>query len=274
VATSGIKSAMAGKNAEELIAPVRDAADRSALLLDVDGTIAPIVSRPQDASVPAKTRRLLIELAGRYALVACVSGRRAVDARRVVGVDSLEYIGNHGLERLRSGASRAEVSSALASYREQVRSFVTGAYSAHLHDMGVRLEDKDAIWSFHWRLADDEASARAALEKVAEAAKVAGLVPHWGRKVLEIRPPLHFDKGAALESLLDERELFAALYAGDDSTDLDGFKKLRELNGRGLLESVLCVGVRSEEGPAQITTEADLIVEGPGGVQELLASLL
>jgi trehalose 6-phosphate phosphatase len=146
-------------------------------------------------------------------------------------------------------------------------------FTAELRDAGVRLEDKDVIWSFHWREAVDELAARAALETVAAAATAASLVPNWGRKVLEIRPPVRFDKGEALEALLEDMKLAAALYAGDDATDLDAFGKLRELQERGRLQQVLCVGVTSEEGPAQIDRDADLTVEGPGGVAELLAAL-
>jgi trehalose 6-phosphate phosphatase len=274
MATPGIKSAIAGKKPEQLIAPLRAAPAGSAVLLDVDGTLAPIVAEPGMAAVPDGTRAVLIELKSRYGLLACVSGRRAEDARRVVGVDSLEYIGNHGLERLRAGAANAEVSAALDRYRDLIRAFATDAYSPELRQAGVALEDKDSIWSFHWRRSSDERSARGALERVAAAATSQGFSTHWGRKVLEVRPPLRFDKGSALASLLKEGRFVSALYAGDDVTDLDAFRELRELLRRGELEHVVCVGVRSDEGPAEVTEEADLIVEGPSGVEGLLEALL
>src|SRR5436305_2851797 len=71
---------------------------RAAILLDVDGTLAPIVERPEDARVPDETREELRRLAGRYGLVACISGRTGADAARIVGVDGIRYIGEHGLE--------------------------------------------------------------------------------------------------------------------------------------------------------------------------------
>src|SRR3954470_20629214 len=70
----------------------------AALLLDVDGTLAPIVDRPEDAAVPAETRAELTRLRDRYGLVACISGRSGDDARRIVGVGDLRYVGSHGLE--------------------------------------------------------------------------------------------------------------------------------------------------------------------------------
>jgi trehalose 6-phosphate phosphatase len=269
-----MKSAVAGKNAQGVITPLREASASSALVLDIDGTIAPIVPRPEDASVPPRIRELMTALQARYALVACVSGRRARDARRVVGIDSLHYVGNHGLERLRAGASGAEPQPGLEAYRDQVLSFATDSYNEELRELGVRLEDKDVIWSFHWREAADETASRAALMRVAAAAEANGLVPHWGRKVLEIRPPVPFGKGSALESLLGESDFEAALYAGDDTTDLDAFRKLRELRASGRLPYSVCVGVISAEGPPEIAGEADLRVDGPDGMAELLEALL
>jgi trehalose 6-phosphate phosphatase len=245
---------------------------RSALLFDVDGTLAPIVMDPEAAAVPDSTRDLLGALARRYALVACVSGRRARDARRIVGLDSIAYIGNHGLERLDPGAGEVAADPALEPLARAVRSFARGAYDTELRRLGVLLEDKDAIWAFHWRGATDESAAREALRAVAAQADREGLVPHWGRMVLEIRPPVATDKGTAVARALDGRSLARALYAGDDTTDLDVFRKLRALEAAGQIEAV-CVGVRSAEGPEAIEREADLVVDGPAGVVKLLAAL-
>jgi trehalose 6-phosphate phosphatase len=266
-------SSIAEELAQRSLAPLRARPERSALVFDVDGTLAPIVSRPEDAAVPDQTRGLLVELSRRYALVACVSGRRAADARRVVGLSTLTYVGNHGLERLGPGAEEPEALSEAASYASAVRSFANAAYSSELRDAGIRIEDKGSIWSFHWRQAPDESIARAALEQIGEEASQNGLVPHWGRKVLEIRPPIAVDKGSALRRLLARPGLDGALYGGDDTTDLDAFRGLRDLRSEGSLEDTVCVGIGSDEAPAAILDEADLVVEGPDGFRELLALL-
>jgi trehalose 6-phosphate phosphatase len=268
-----LTGSISDRGAQELLTPLREHPNRSGLVCDIDGTIAPIVPKPEEATVRERTRALLSNLKRRYALVACVSGRRAADARRVVGVGSLTYIGNHGLESLRPGARQAESDPAVASYAGAVSSFARVAYSADLRKKGIRLEDKDAIWAFHWREAADEPEARRALEEVARAASGEGLVAHWGRKVLEIRPPVAIDKGTAVATVLRETDVEAVLYAGDDTTDLDAFRKLRELRSSGALEHAVCVGVRSDEGPAAITAEADVVVDGPAGFLGLLAGL-
>ena len=244
---------------------------RSALLFDVDGTLAPIVMDPGAAAVPEPTRAMLESLARRYGLLACISGRRAEEARRIVGIESIAYVGNHGLETLAAGAAEPVTDPAVAPYSPAIEAFAQRARKP-LEELGVGLEDKDAIWSFHWRGAPDEEAARAALEGVALAAKREGLVPHWGRKVLEIRPPVEADKGTAVAAALNGRPLARALYAGDDSTDLDAFRKLRALEAEGRVDAV-CVGVRSAEGPEAIVREADVVVDGTAGIVELLRRL-
>ena len=258
----------------DLLAPVRDDPPGSAVLLDVDGTLAPIVRHAADASVPEPTRARLIEIARRYGLLACVTGRRAADARRMVSIGSIAYVGNHGAEILRPGSTRAEVEPALAQGARQVRDFVRRAHSPELERLRVRIEDKDVIAAFHWRGAPDEAAAQAAVEELGRRAEAAGLWIHRGRKVLEVRPPAPLNKGAGVRALLGGSRLSSALYVGDDVTDLDAFRALGEMAAGGELGRAVRIGVRSDEGPPEIEREADGVVDGPDGVLLLLDSLL
>jgi len=91
--------------------------------------------------------------------------------------------------------------------------------------------------------------------------------------VLELRPPVQMDKGRGVRRLLDGHDLAIALYIGDDLTDLDAFAGLRDLVSEQRLGAALCVGVRSDETPAQLEASADLLVDGPRGVRELLTAL-
>src|SRR4029077_13494102 len=120
-----------------------------AILCDIDGTLAPIVTRADAAKVPPEASRLLAELARRYALVACVSGRSALDARRLVGVGGIAYAGAHGAELLQPSATEPTIAAGLEPYADRVRDFASRA-SARLRHLGVRLEDKGPIAALHW----------------------------------------------------------------------------------------------------------------------------
>lgn len=220
------------------------------LFLDVDGVLAPIVARPEDARVPDETRAELRRLSARYALVACISGRAGSDAQRIVGVPELTYVGNHGLE-LEPDAD---------------------AWAVRLHEFlssvdWAELEDKGLTAALHYRNAADEDAAVAALDAVASRARAAGFVARYGRKVLELLPALDASKGTAVRRLIAHHLLERALYAGDDTTDLDAFAAL----------DAVAVGVRvavaSPEGPATLRERADLTVASPQELLELLRQL-
>ena len=247
---------------------------RSAILLDVDGTLAPIVRHADDAHVPEATRAPLIEIAKRYGLVACVSGRRAATARRIVSLGSITYIGNHGAEILRGGTTEPETDPEVADWAERVRAFDSAVWSGEtLIRLRVRGEDKGAIAAYHWRGAPDERAAEEAVRQVARRAEGEGLATHWGKKVLEVRPPVTLNKGRGIEQLLAETDVVAALYVGDDRTDIDAFAALRAATTHGRLRHAICVGVASDETPPELEDAADLLVDGPRGVRSLLETL-
>lgn len=251
--------------------------ERSAILLDVDGTIAPIVGSPEDASVPLEVRHVLVDLARRSALVACVSGRTAADARRVVGVAAITYIGGHGSELLEPGMASAETDPQLDLWGDPVNDLAIEAMR-ELSPLGVRREEKGPIAALHWRGASDEESVVAALERYSAIAEARGLAVHWGRKVLEFRPPVDFDKGRGIERLIRQRvadgaSIEFAVYAGDDTTDLDAFAALDRLVESGELAAAMKVAVESSESPKALQDSADLVVGGTPGIGDLLKRL-
>ena len=220
------------------------------LFLDFDGVLAPIVDRPDDARAPEETRRELERLVQRYALVAVISGRAGEDVRRRVGVDSVVAVGSHGLE----------LDPHADAWRDRVSAFAdTTAWPS--------TERKGLTVSFHYRTAPDESAARAELEEVAARARADGLVARFGRKVLEVLPPLEANKGTAVGRLLDDAGLRRALVAGDDTTDLDAF---RALDG---LELAVRVAVAADESPPELRDAADIVVANTSEFLDLLRSL-
>ena len=221
----------------------------AALCFDVDGPLAPIVPDPGDARVPEATRAELRRLAGRYGLVACITGRTSELARVIVGVPELTYVGEHGLE----------LDPAAGEWSERIRAFGATA--------GWPVEEKPFSAAFHYRTASDPAAARQRLEEIEAAARAQGLRTRWGRLVLEVLPPVEASKRTAVSHLLEQHGLRRALYAGDDATDLDAFSALDGL------ELAVRVAVASAEVPAGLRERADVVVESPDALAGLLAEL-
>jgi trehalose 6-phosphate phosphatase len=256
-----------------LLAPLRAEPGASAVLCDIDGTLAPIVLDPEEAAVPEDTRAVLRELARRYALVACITGRRALEARWIVGIEEIVYSGNHGLELLTPGAEEPELDAAVADGARRARDFVLDLDAEDVSTAQLRLESKGPIQALHWREAADQQAARDGARHIAVQAEAAGLVPHWGRKVLEIRPVSGIDKGTAVSRLLDEAPVQLGMFGGDDRGDLDAFAALRSMADAGLLRHAACIGVASDEAPAELRERADAVVDGPSGFLEVLRAL-
>lgn len=249
----------------ELLAPLRADPGRTAILTDVDGTLAPIVERAEEAAVPAAAREALVALSERYGMVGCISGRQALEARRLVGLDGISYAGNHGLELLLPGDAEPRPDPSLGGREREAAEFIAGLDGELVGPSGLRLEDKGPIQALHWRGADDEATAENRAHEIAIAAGKAGLEPRWGRKVLELRPLGGGGKDGAVASVLASDGVDRAVYAGDDRTDLDAFRRLRELRESGELAAAVCVGIVSAEAPAELAEESDVTVEGPPG---------
>lgn len=244
------------------LAPLRARPERAAILLDVDGTLAPIAPHPDRSRVPDPVLALLGDLAGRFALVGCVSGRAALDAARLVPVPGVRIAGNHGLEVLADG--EVVLAGGVEEWLGDVRT-AAAAVAPVAAEAGAWVEAKGATFAVHFREAPDPAAARALLEaRAVPLIAACGLVSRWGRMSLEARPPVPVDKGSAVEELLagapDARR---SLYAGDDRTDLDAFAVVD-----------VKVAVRSDETPDELLAAADVVVEGAAGVEGLLRSLL
>jgi trehalose-phosphatase len=218
---------------------VTDAPDESGIFLDFDGVLAPIVPRREDAYPPPETRRELERLAAKYALVAVVSGRGGDDVRARVGVEGVVYVGSHGLE-LDRNAER---------WRRQIVEFAGEAPWPQRET-----ELKGLSVAFHFRDRPDEREAVRELEELADRARDDGLVARFGRKVLEVLPPVGSNKGTAVRSLLEGAGLSRALVAGDDTTDLDAFRAVEELPHR------VRVAVLAPESPELLAEYADLVL--------------
>jgi trehalose-phosphatase len=237
-------------------------------MLDVDGTLAPIAPRPEDVAIPRETRRAIAVLAARAGLhVAIVSGRAAADARRVVGVGNIWVIGNHGLETL-GPEGELEVAEDAEAYRGAIAQASRKITSSLTHVPGVQLEDKIWTLSVHYRRADPAIvePLRASLEAIASQH---GLRLTEGKQVYELRPPVEHDKGTAVLALARQlgglSPTASVIFVGDDRTDEDAFRTLRQHKSEA-------VTVRVTED--DVITAAEFRLPNPEAVRRFLEHLV
>jgi trehalose 6-phosphate phosphatase len=230
-------------------------APRAGIFLDVDGTLAPIVARPELARILPEIGPTLARLAGRLEVVAVISGRPSEQVRVLVDVDGVVIVGTHGLED--EPPMSAEV-------LEEVEAAVAA--------VGAWVEPKGAAAAVHFRaLEDPEAAEAASTAPLAAIAAVHDLEIVPGKRILELTPAGRPRKGGAVERIARDRGLEAVLFAGDDVGDLDAFAALARLRAAGLW--TCGVVARGVDTPPEVEAAADAVVDGPSGMAALLASI-
>lgn len=258
---------------------LRRAAGRMLVALDFDGTLAPIVERPGDATLLPETEAPLRRLVGRSdTVVALVSGRGLADVRGRVGLDGIYYAGNHGFEIEGPGVTR--IHPAASDVRPALESCVEALEAALADEPGTEVEDKGCTLSVHYRRAERPGAGERVRSAIREHCRRPGLRVTEGKKVFEIRPDVEWHKGKATEFLLDvvagdEEDgtdggpvrvpgapRLPAIFVGDDRTDEDAFAVVRELGGG------IVVG-----DPPPAGTRAAAWLRGPREVAELIRGL-
>ena len=239
----------------------------SGVFLDFDGTLSEITPTPEEARLHPRAAPILVQLARRYPL--CImSGRKAAEVAALVDIPHTHYVGVHGMEWLEKDTrTDPEVLAhlpALDEAREQIK--------PELERLdGVFMEDKLVTLALHYRLAPEREESVLGLADTV--AIPLGLEVHRGRKVVELRPHVDVDKGTVLIRLARGWRLKRALYAGDDLTDVEGFRGLRRLMKEGGFEGV-AIAVLSPETPVELEAVADMTVQGVEGLLDLLKMLV
>src|SRR5215470_7865439 len=237
---------------------------------DFDGTLAPIVADPRDARADPAAVAALAGLSGLAGTLAVITGRpagEAVELGGFGGIPGLIVLGHYGGERWQDGElTTPPVPPGVAAARDRLPGILAEVGAPD----GTWIEDKGSALAVHTRRTADPAGALGALrEPLAGLAADTGLVPEPGRLVIELRPP-GMDKGTALTGLVAERKAGPVLFAGDDLWDLAAFAAVRALRGEGHPGVTVC----SASGEvSELAAEADLVVDGPGGVAALLSLL-
>ncbi len=237
------------------------------LLLDFDGTLAPIAPLPEQAELPVASRRALEQLRARGDVhLAVLSGRALSDVRGRIGITGITYAGNHGMEIEGPGISRLHTEAAAAPAARAGRARGAAATPGL---PGAWLEDKGLTLGLHYReLADEDVPALTAAV-LARVSSIPGLRLTHSKKVLEVRPKADWHKGRAVLFLLEQLRPptdTPVLYFGDDSTDEDAFVAIRDVHG-GAGEGILVAD------PPVLASAANAYLRSPGEVGEQLAAL-
>lgn len=245
--------------------PLVEAPGRSVVVVDFDGTLAPIVDDPAQARPLPGAVDALGRLAARLQRVAVVSGRPVDFLRRHLAAPGVMIVGQYGLERLEGGQVVVHPAA-----REWTQAVAEAARRAELAVPGLHVERKgDVAVTLHWRR--NRAVEAEALALAVRLTAELGLAAQPGRLALELRPPLPVDKGTVAEELAGGAH--AALVAGDDHGDLPFFDALDRLTAGGRLGHALRVAVTSPEAPRALLERADHQVDGPPGLLALLERL-
>jgi trehalose 6-phosphate phosphatase len=257
---------------DELRSRVRSRAGEAALCFDFDGTLAPIVDDPETAAALPGTTELLGRLAGRYAAVALVSGRPATFLAGQVEIPGLRYVGLYGMEEVVDGEVHPDAEAerwrdAIGTARRELAAdeAITGS--------GAWLEDKGLAVGAHLRrVAEPGRWAEPVERAVKAAADRHGLAIAPGKLVWELRPPVDRHKGDAVRRVVEEVGARVVMMAGDDLGDLHAFDEVERMTTEG--RDGLRVAVRSAESPPELLDAADLVVDGPEGLRDLLERLV
>jgi len=252
------------------IDPLRPLLSRRPLGLfsDIDGTLSPIVERPEDAAVTPRSRSLLERLMREGVRVALITGRPLATAQTMVGIDNAAYAANHGLEYWLDG--RVELTEGVERYAALVERIVSDA--THLEAVGVQIESKGLGVAFHYRRAPDAEAARVAILQAIDSSAAQHFAISEGRKVIELRPDIPANKGTATCILAERLAVNGILCVGDDRTDLGMFQAVKNLRDRGIEGSA--VAVLSSESATDLLAAGDYTVEGVQGVEWLLGEVL
>jgi trehalose 6-phosphate phosphatase len=248
------------------------AAHVTAMCLDFDGTLAPIVDDPNEARPLPGTVELLGQLAARFAAVALLSGRPADYLAKYAAAPGVRYLGLYGLQEIRNG--HAWVDPRLEAARPAVMAAQQDLRDCPaVRDSGAYLEDKQYGVAIHTRRVADAASWTAPIDEAArQVAERHGLDVVLGKLVWELRPAVCSNKGDAVRRIISDSNASSVVVAGDDLGDLPAFAAAFELQAHG--GDVLRVAVDSAEAPPALIDQADVIVDGPPGLLEFLRRLL
>ncbi|MFC1925757.1 trehalose-phosphatase [Chloroflexota bacterium] len=236
------------------------------LMTDIDGTISFTAPTPAEAQVTPVCRRSLELLSGHLELVAVVSGRPVAQMRKILDLDGVVYSGNHGFERWVEG--EIELCNDAGRYSVLIEDTLQDLKPLS-ENSGIYFENKGSTASIHYRLCrDHEAARKQIFAALANSPSAGDLRITPGRVAVDLHPPIEVNKGSAVRDLIREYQLRAAFYLGDDVSDLDAFRAIKEAETPDF--HGICIGVIDEETLPGVEAGADFTLYGVSETERFL----
>ena len=255
----------------ETISPIVHG-DSWALLTDIDGTLADFNPRIDQAEIRHSLKNHLMQLVSKLPLVAVVTGRSLVDARRMVDIEGVVYLANHGFERWDDGNVHLDVSA--KPYLSRVQSALEDL-KHHMLEFDVFIEDKGITGAVHYRSAKDPIlTERVLRDATVLLESLQGLRINFGRRVMEIQPPVSMDKGIAVTEVIRESKADRAIYIGDDITDVEAFRAFNLMRSTSDDFDGCTFAVLNDEAPLIVREYADFGLNGIDEVEEFFSWLI
>ncbi|MFQ5986185.1 MAG: trehalose-phosphatase [Thermoplasmata archaeon] len=245
--------------------PLKDRPKEAGLFLDLDGTLCDLVDLPEEVRFRQATRNLLQDLRIRYNSVVVISGRSCRSLEAIIRLPELTYVGNHGLEIVEDGDRRVLLPEPHTSRMRAIEEMLPGAIDVE----GAALELKELSHAIHYRRSPDPQVARRDILEALGRLNLPDVHMLEGKFLIQIRPDAGLDKGTAVTTLVQERGIRFLLYAGDDTTDIDGFRAVKDLSAQS--DGVgIRLAVSYRDTPAALLGAADFSVPGVEGMSAVL----
>jgi len=225
------------------------------IITDIDGTISKIAPTPDEAVIEPLIKYYLIQIVDKFKLVAVVSGRSVKDAKGMLDVEGILYVGNHGLEYYKDGKIfiEPEVKKILPKLKKTINKI---EHDKICNIPGILFEDKGLCFSIHYRGCEDSENIKRIILEYLKNFDSESLKITEGRKLVELRPLITFNKGSILEKIVRDNNLKKVIYLGDDITDVDAFNKIKEMVTSNEIDGI-AIAVKSDEVPSYVIDSAD-----------------
>lgn len=247
------KSKHVFRNLDRLISFREDT--QTGIITDIDGTISKIAPTPDKAVIEPLIKYLLLKIVDKFRLVAVVSGRSVYDARDMLNIEGILYVGNHGLEYLKDG--KLYIEPEVKKILPKIKNIVNKIENNKICNIpGIIFEDKGLCFSIHYRGCEDGENTKRIILEYLKNFESESLKITEGRKLVELRPLITFNKGSILEKIVRDNNLKKVIYLGDDITDVDAFDKIKEMLSSNEIDGI-AIAVKSDEVPSYVSDHAD-----------------